>query len=543
MYFYRVYTGGGVSKRKWLLVIVGMGLSLFSSKALALAESTGTGGCNAQAVHSLGYRGQGVNIGLMGNLNLYANHEAFFDKDSNGLPTGPTHAFNYDVTNAGIVSFDHDTWMAGIAVSRGGREHPNDIGVARSADIHCARVTSGGSVYITSGLNKLIIDNNCRVITTAFVLSETPNGQSRYTLIYDYYAYEHNDVVFANAAGNEDNDTDEIFVFGDAFNGITTGGLVDANTGIYDKVGKTSGTGKTADLRRKPDVTAPSSYQMVPRSGTSIWTIPPYNTGHTSLAGPHVAGVAALLISLADETANQYDHLNEVIRAVIVNSAFPNINDEDGLGTNPATTVWNKDRGYGRLDALRAHLLLSSPQVNPGTTTQSKGWAYEIMTEESQTDHYYITAQKDQRLVLTATWNRKVNKNGSHYSEESSRLNLDLQVIGPFSQILFEEDSVSDNLEKVDILLPNDGTYEIILEKTTDHTDRGYAMAFELIDKIPADFNIDYIADANDLAQLTDDWLLPVTAAPTDLYKDGFINLKDLSVFASYWQKSNTAYY
>ncbi|MGD9110611.1 MAG: hypothetical protein PVG93_06685, partial [Phycisphaerales bacterium] len=118
-----------------LLVLCGAILTsaAFSPPAYGLAESTASGGSNAQAVHQLGETGTGINVGLMG-LNIYTGHEAFYDKDANGSPTGSSHAFNYDVTPDGFELFDHDTWMAGIVASRGGENFPNDIGAARDCE-------------------------------------------------------------------------------------------------------------------------------------------------------------------------------------------------------------------------------------------------------------------------------------------------------------------------------------------------------------------------------------------------------------------------
>ena len=114
---------------------------------------------------------------------------------------------------------------------------------------------------------QLIIHQNCRVIVTGFELQdpERPDGNSDWTMLYDYYAYQYG-VIFANAAGNENT---YVAIFGDAYNGITTGGLRlnDPNNQYeYRRVGLSSGSGPTADGRRKPDITAPSQSQTAPTS-------------------------------------------------------------------------------------------------------------------------------------------------------------------------------------------------------------------------------------------------------------------------------------
>ena len=318
-------------------------------KALGLAQSTAENGSNAKAVHALGETGEDINIGLIGTRNILTTHEAFKGR-----------AFNHDFTGDGVSILNHDTWMAGIAASRGGASHPNDIGVAPGVDIHSARVidNDGGiggpsGTYLTNALDGpdgLITKYNCRVIMTGFVFTGDPNGQSYWTKMYDYYAYQY-DVVFANAAGNSGS---QINIHGDAYNGITTGGLIVTTPEIYDRVGALSGSGPTSDGRHKPDVVGPSQRQTVPTASSDIsWTIPDGNGGQTSLSVPHTAGVAALLLGLADDTNEPNDGHNEVIRAVIVNSTFPNIKDKSGNSTNPAdpNNTWHRHRGYGRLDA------------------------------------------------------------------------------------------------------------------------------------------------------------------------------------------------
>ena len=82
----------------------------------------------------------------------------------------------------------------------------------------------------------------------------------------------------------------------------------------------------------------------------------------------------------ADGTGDPDDNQSEVIKVVIVNSAFGNINDKGGNPTYPAdpNNTWHSDRGYGRIDALRAYELLSADKVAEGADiTQARGWAYD----------------------------------------------------------------------------------------------------------------------------------------------------------------------
>jgi hypothetical protein len=530
-------------------------------KAYALAESTAQGGSNAQAVHALGETGEDVNVGLIAGRNILTTHEAFYDKDTNGNPIGPTHAFNYDFSGDGIETFNHDTWMAGIVASRGGVSHPDDIGVAPGVDIHCARASddsNGISPYwLSNALDYLVTVKNCRVIVTGFSLDFVPDGQSDWTLLYDYYAYHYN-VIFANAAGNENT---KIAIFGDAYNGITTGGLDVTYDDEYGRVGNLSSSGPTPDGRRKPDVVAPSQNQTIPSvTGDNRWLTWTSSGGHTSFSAPHTAGVAALLLGLADDTSDPNDSQNEVIRAVIVNSTFPNILDKLGNPTNPAdpNNVWDPNRGYGRINALRAYQLLDSNRVFTDVNiTEEKGWAFSAI-DPCQQHIYAIYAPKRYRLVATLTWNRRVEWTDKQYNGNIGKIdagelhpylaNLDLRIYEPndtnaiFSKQAFGFDP-NDNLIKCDILLTRSGQYTLRVVNNSTGETAHYGLAFELLPPLLGDFDLDYIVDYNDLRQIAENWLQPVSDFDADLFQDNFIDFRDFALLAENWLITDPAYY
>ena len=533
------------------LVIAGLVLwpGILMPKGHALAESIGPDGSNAQALHELGQIGRDVNVGLISSGNARTTHEAF--QDTNGI----SHASDYDFSGGGILVSSHDTWMAGIVASRGGVSNPNDIGVAPGSNIHTARVVdSNGSLsdyLLENALDELIVNQNCRVIMTGFAIdpvSVVPDGQSQWSRMYDYYAYHYN-VVFANAAANTPS---RILVFGDAFNGITTAGLAVTDPDVYGRVGSESGAGPTDDNRRKPEVAGPSQNQTMPSGASDTsWYTWTSGGGATSLSVPHTAGVAALLLSLADETPDPNDNKNEVIRAVIVNSTFPNINDRDNNSTNPAdpNNVWHSQRGYGRIDAFRAYQLLGAEPVPiDANITGQKGWAYKTIGRNGQPegiDTYRIAGLKNHRLALTVTWNRRININGSTYTEEAPpRFNLDLTILDPNGQTLFSETDSVDNMEKVDLILPAAGVYEISLTNTSSKQDRAYGLAFELLPPIPGDFEpLDYIVDYGDLDILSQKWLFEDSDLEPDIRPNGRVDLADFALFAQSWLETDAAYY
>jgi hypothetical protein len=535
----------------------------------ALNASIGPDGCNAQAVHTLGYTGQGVEVGVgVGVITLehcLVTHEAFFDKDALGNPIGSSHAHYYDPTEDtlypdGYEPYWHDTSMAGIIASRGGYLYPTEIGVAPDSEIYSIKVTKRVSAtdpnrlistsWIEDGLDHLI-SNQSQIAVTGFQLSGTADGGSQYSLLYDYYAYT-NDLIFINAAGN---DATGITIFGDAFNGITTAGLITTDPNVYRRVGSASNPGPTADNRRKPEIASPAQNLWVPTSSSNMaWKTEGTTRGETSWAGPHAAGVAALLIQYATESDEDSDSKSEVIKAVMVNSVFPNIQDE----TNTLTTgqLWHPQRGYGRIDALRALQLLSQPKVTTNIDIiQSAGWAYTTIGG-NQTHTYQIYAAKNSRLAITSTWHRLVTRNYSYpqqryiYSAETPPFNLNLSIVDPNGILIASDSGTLDNLRRADILLPIEGIYQVQIANTTTKNGRDYAMAFEILPPLAGDFYAaDYIVDTSDLTLLTGHWLeqgcldTGALCHSFDLVPNGQIDLQDIAILATNWLSKDMRYY
>ena len=137
-------------------------------------------------------------------------------------------------------------------------------------------------------------------------------------------------------------------------------GSVDAPSATYDaafSVGATDSSDNIASFssrgpvtvdgsnRPKPDISAPgvSIRSSVPGNGyAGGWS-------GTSMAGPHVAGVVALLLSAHPELKGQVD----VIERLLEQTAVPRTNSET-CGGVPGTQVPNNTYGWGRVDALAA---------------------------------------------------------------------------------------------------------------------------------------------------------------------------------------------
>jgi uncharacterized repeat protein (TIGR01451 family) len=93
--------------------------------------------------------------------------------------------------------------------------------------------------------------------------------------------------------------------------------------------------------RLKPDITAPGSSIRSTIRGTGYSTF-----SGTSMAGPHVAGLVGLLLSMRPDMVGDVDDIEAIINA----TAVP-VNVTQTCGGIPSSTIPNNTFGYGRIDA------------------------------------------------------------------------------------------------------------------------------------------------------------------------------------------------
>ncbi len=118
--------------------------------------------------------------------------------------------------------------------------------------------------------------------------------------------------------------------------------------------------------RLKPNVSAPGVHvrSSLPGDQYAAWS-------GTSMAGPHVAGAVALMISANPDLAGKVDLIEEILEQ----TAVPKTTDQM-CGDVPGSDIPNNTYGYGRIDALeavKAALALvptgtNEEQINSGIT-------------------------------------------------------------------------------------------------------------------------------------------------------------------------------
>ncbi len=150
-------------------------------------------------------------------------------------------------------------------------------------------------------------------------------------------------IVVVASAGNSGNKCGSVdnppAMFGDAFSvGATRS---DDTIASFSSRGPVLADGSG---RLKPDVVAPgvSVRSAIPGGGYASFS-------GTSMAGPHTAGVVALLISANPDLAGQ----SELIEQILRETAVP-LTDTVACGGLDLAAVPNYTYGYGRIDALAA---------------------------------------------------------------------------------------------------------------------------------------------------------------------------------------------
>lgn len=467
------------------LGVVGLSAVLLLIFSAGPAEGTDISkkenGANFEKAHNLPHKATGKNIkigiieakpktGTTGIKKAANNLGARLKKQYNFEGKNPGDA-PVDITVAGGTS-EHATLVADIAA---GGTFGNFLGVAKEADVYFGGIDNINAYNSfrtsTSWLRK---NEGVYLFNLSWGSGVDDNGQNVWALYSDWFIHQY-DALMVKSAGNRGPGStagdSRISVPGDFFNGITVGGTERKsdkfeNRYVVSSYWLSGDNGASPDVRGKPDILAPGWWvgdgKSYPDGAGN-----PRKVGGTSLAAPHVAGVAAMLmekgLNLPGPAFAKRNHL--AIKAIILNSArkryinapentlsnaYDNdatknqTSDEDYLhggglwaGSTPAggapihstnnwtpTDWWSDGRklfvdnplddeqGTGLLDAERALIQYDGLEQeekadNPGGVGKI-GWNRDMAIA---TDVYEFNFSISQKSFITATltWDRIVN--------------------------------------------------------------------------------------------------------------------------------------
>lgn len=167
-----------------------------------------------------------------------------------------------------------------------------------------------------------------------------------------------------------------IMIVASAGNSGSSCSTVSSPAAIFDAVytvGATNSTDTIASFSSRGPVTVDGSGRMKPdisAPGVNVRSSTPgggyVSLQGTSMAGPHVAGAVALLISAEPSLAGDIDMLEDLMNG----SAFPRTTTQ-GCGGDGPTQIPNNVFGHGRLDVFAAYQAIPSAELEIEKTAEA----------------------------------------------------------------------------------------------------------------------------------------------------------------------------
>jgi len=305
--------------------------------------------------------GSGIEIVII-DTGIDVNHPDLNDLDDNSSTNDPKVVRFKNFISTNQVPKDdngHGTHCASTAAGTGNASGGKFKGVAPGAKLWGAKVLdSSGSGYFSDVIEGIewATDPNgdgnysdrADVISMSLGANDNGDGTDPMALALD--AAVDRGVVVAQAAGNMGPSYYSIGVPGDSKKAITVGaGTKTGGMAVF------SSRGPTTDLRIKPDIIAPGDHICAANASNGIF-LGGEDCGNsryqklsgTSMATPHVAGAAALLLQAHQNWTPD-----------IIKSAFMNTANTDGW------PIFSWDRGAGKLNVLNA--TITSAIITPGS--------------------------------------------------------------------------------------------------------------------------------------------------------------------------------
>ncbi|MEW2079563.1 S8 family serine peptidase [Streptomyces sp. NPDC013433] len=234
-----------------------------------------------------GWTGEGVRVAVL---------DTGVDQTHPDLADAEVAERNFSESADNVDRGGHGTHVASVITGSGARSGGRFKGVAPDARILDGKVLDdSGSGYdsgILAGIDWAVAEG-ARVVNMSLGAADAP-GLDPLELAVNRYSEEEG-ILFAVAAGNSGPGAGTLDSPGSAAQALTVGAVDRA-----DAVADFSGTGPTADGALKPDIAAPG-VGIVAAKAAEGYQGDPAEDGYvtmsgTSMAAPHVAGAAALLV-------------------------------------------------------------------------------------------------------------------------------------------------------------------------------------------------------------------------------------------------------
>ena len=336
---------------------------------------------NAPAVWSMGFTGQGIVIGDLDTGTLWT-HAALKPKYRGWNGVTANHNFNWHDaihTGGGICGPNavepcddngHGTHTAGIVVGDDGAG--NQIGVAPGAKwIGCRNMDQGNGTPATYAecfqfmiAPTDLAGNNANPTLRPHVLNNSwtcPSSEGCVTRAELETILNNTQAagIFVEAsAGNAGSGCSTVADPPAIYSASFTSGAIDVDNTLAGFSSRGPSTFYPSNLL-KPDISAPG---VNVRSSYSTSDTTYQGLSGTSMAGPHVVGVVALLWSARPQLSRAI----AATKLILQNTANPNVSvaPTEVCGGISSTQVPNNSFGYGRVDALAA--VNAEPAPTPG---------------------------------------------------------------------------------------------------------------------------------------------------------------------------------